>query len=387
MKKKIMLIIAITLLSCMTACGTAPAETEESTNIENTNVSEESNTPQYIKANQDFYKNGVIYYKRDGTIVSSYFLDFDTMESSPLCAIPNCTHKLSNCLATQLGYAPVLYNDFIYFFEYEADVCETTDGSEFYMESKLKKASLSSSETQTVCEFTDAVPRAGNGYILNGSELYFIAYDPDPYEDGYGGYSWASVGGRDYICSINLESGEYHNYGEVCYVENEYPSADNTASAKILGYYNGKMYIGYSFVKDYPDEVTVDTELEWTLYNFTFDLETKELIESELPYSAFMNENSYAYYEDENHFTVIDQGQTYHFEGIVNEVHVPVYNNKVFGLYSWFDLTDQSEHSLGKYAFSEDSEWELITYYNGYYIFKNPDCVFEKVSEEELLAL
>lgn len=369
MKKKLTLLTTAILLASMTACGqqATPADSKL----------------QYIKNFGDFYENGVIYPKEWGV---SYFLDFDTMERSPLCAVPNCTHQTAGCLANLLGSTPVLYNGCAYYFEYVADVRETKDGREFYMNSKLKKAFLDSSETQLVCEFTDANPRVGEGYLLDGNELYFIGYDPDPNENGYGTMSWSTAGGRDYICSINLDTGEYQNYGEVCYVEDEYPSADNTASAKILGFYNDKMYIGYSFAKEYSIEKAQKCDVDFTLYNFEFDLDSKELTESELPYAAWMDEDTYCYSEDGKNFTVIDQGQTYHLEGAVSAIDMPVFNGKVFGLHSWYDLSDQSEHSLGKYTYSEDAYWSCIAYYDGCYIFKNSNT-FEKVSEEELKSL
>ena len=99
-----------------------------------------------------------------------------------------------------------------------------------------------------------------------------------------------------------------------------------------------------------------------------------------------MDEDTYVIYEDADHFSVTDQGETYQIEGAISEINSRVFNGKVFGSFSWFDLSDQSEHSLGKYAVSDEAYWQCIAYYDGYYIFQWHNT-FEKVSEEELMGL
>lgn len=370
MKKKLALLATALLLSSMTACGQQTIEGDLS--------------PQYIAVNRDFYENGVIYPRKWRT---AYFLDFDTMERSPLCAVPNCTHQTASCLTTSLGNTPVLYNQNVFFFTTKADVRETPDGSEFYMDTKLCKASLDSSAIKTVCTFHDAMPRDGEGYVLYGSELYFIAFDPDAKDDGFGGFPWSTSGGYDYLCSIDLDSGEYTNHGLICYVEDEYPSADNTATAKILGCDNEKLYIGYSFAKEYPQDYRGEYDLDWVQYNFTFDFSEKEIKESSLPYAAYIDADTYVYYEDDAHFTVIRDGEAQHLNGLVGEFYAPVFHGKVFGIWNWYDLSDGSEHSLGKYVTSDEDEWRCIAYYDGYYIFQRWNNEFVKLTEEELKAL
>jgi hypothetical protein len=380
MKKTLAFLTTLTLIFTATACSSNKSATEQA-------------EVQFIQSGSIINGNTLIYSTtNDGGYSISYYLDLDTMETAPFCSMPNCSHNSRNCMAIQLGDTPVLYNGYGYFLEYEAGNEETPDGIEFYIKSNLKRISLTTSELETVCEFTDVMPRTGT-YVLDNNELYFIGCDGDPYGDSTTGYSWSDVGGRDYICSVNLDTGAYQNYGEVCYVEDEYPSAENTATAYINGYYNGKVYIGYSFAKSYSSELVYSGNLEWTLYNFTFDLDTKTIEESELPYGAVMDEDTYVYCEDDSHFTVIDGDQTYHFEGEASDFGLFLFNGKVFGLFDWYDLSDQSVHNLGKYAYIYTDEIEVdrecIAYYDGYYIFRTygRQDVFEKVSEEELRGL
>lgn len=91
-----------------------------------------------------------------------------SMNMVPLCDVPNCTHMNSDCLAKNIGNMSVFYNNCIYYFESNGgDVKETPEGKEFYIDSKLKKATLNSSEIELVCEFHNCVPPDGyNGFFL-----------------------------------------------------------------------------------------------------------------------------------------------------------------------------------------------------------------------------
>ncbi len=135
-----------------------------------------------ISKNHDYYENGVVIGDK-----LSEFLDFETMVKAPLCASPNCTHTTYACLAKNVSIMPVFYNKYIYYFESnEGKVRETPEVKEFYIESRMKKASLASSEIQNVCEFDDCVPDDWNSaFILIGNTLWFIGDDKNPRDTEY----------------------------------------------------------------------------------------------------------------------------------------------------------------------------------------------------------
>ncbi|MBE6862933.1 MAG: hypothetical protein E7497_08600, partial [Ruminococcus sp.] len=173
MKKRILSVILSALMLTATGC---------SNKKENTNA-EKKASPIFIAYNSVHYNNGVVFGRDTAT-----FLDFESMEKAPLCAVPNCTHDNSSCLAEVVGRVPVFYNDYIYFFtSNNGDVRTTPEGYEFFIESKLMRASLESSETEVVCEFTDCAPTPPNqgypGYVLYGNELYFTGDDLCPTGD------------------------------------------------------------------------------------------------------------------------------------------------------------------------------------------------------------
>lgn len=261
------------------------------------------------------YENGIVYRAGD----SSMFLDLDTMEKSPLCAVPNCTHTTSSCISKIIGrYVPIFYNEYIYFFTSNGGaVEETPDGYEFYIDSSLKRASLDSSEVETVCEFHDCAPVQGYPeYVLNGSELYFTADDLNPEKGEYGGYNWGTSGGNHFLCSIDLDTGKYTNYGSIYDDDKQYDGAAYSSGANINGIYKDKMYIEYSFIKD--NDALQNRENSDELFeniNLEFDFETKKWKESELPFTYYMNEDCYIYQDSEsNNVKVIYQGKESEFD-------------------------------------------------------------------------
>ena len=181
--KKTLVILLSSSIMLMTGCSNNPNNTGD--HIANTIA----NSMQYI-SDYSYYNNGVAYTIGDSQNSTKTFLDFDSMERAPLCAVPNCTHNNSSCLSKNIGslYKPVFYDGYVYYFQSNGGaVKETSDGPEFYMASKLMKASFNSSEVEMVCEFSDCVPREAGRYVLFDDELFFIGDDRASTLDGAGG--------------------------------------------------------------------------------------------------------------------------------------------------------------------------------------------------------
>ena len=329
----------------------------------------------YIRPYADYYENGVIYGND-----AAMFLDFDTMEKSKLCAVPNCTHDSGSCLAYTVGNAPVLYNDNIYYFMSNPHVEEDSNGRKLIHDTKLMKASLDSSETEVFCRFSDSTPSAtvNYGYQLVDNMLYFVGNDLNPTIDEYGVLSYSNSGGYHYLCSINLDTGEYKNYGSIYDGDKQYDFADNSSQANIGGWYNGKLYVVYGFIKEKPPEDATDV---YTFLNFEFDTETQTLTESSLPRASYMDNDTYVYCDkSKNTTTVIDKGKNYTIPDCNSAyVFTTICNNKLFTHDSWYDLSDFSKHSLG-----EETEFYSVTYHNGKYIFIKGGKI-TTLTEEELI--
>ena len=381
--KKLLAILLSSSVILMTGCSNKPDNTgDHSKNIRD-------NGMQYI-SDYSYYNNGVAYTIGGSQNSTETFLDFDSMERAPLCAVPNCTHNNSSCLSKNIGslYKPVFYNGYVYYFNSNGGaVKETSDGPEFYMDSKLMKASLDSSEVEMVCEFSDCVPRESGRYVLFDDELFFIGDDRAATLDEAGGYSWASSGGTMFLCSINLDTNEYKNYGSIYEADLDYEGSKYSRSSNIYGIYDDKMYISHSFAKDTESDIM--SKDYWTYVNFEFDFETRTWKESDFPSSPYMNSDFYSYYDAETgNVKVLYQEKEYEFElGLdlqgFRTSGCSELNGKVFfpSIGKWYDLTDMSEHSMGEYE-----GYDAVAYYDESYILID-DVKTVKLSEEELLGL
>ena len=328
----------------------------------------------------------------DGYILNSdpkMYIDFETMEKTVFCTKPNCTHRSGDCVEKIVGDTPVMYGDYIYFFySNNGSVRETPDGREFFMESKLKRLSIETSEVEDVVFFDDCLPENGyEGRFIIDNTLYFCAYDPEPVPDEYGNFFFGNGGGTHYICSIDLDTGKYTNYGGIYDGDKQYEAAANSSSAKIKGYYDSRIIIEYSFMKEKHTieelESDIDSRELFTILNFEFDPVTKTLKESELPPTSYMDDDTYVYSNyPENSSVVIDKGKTYTIDGVDTDICGRSFNGKLFMYDGWYDITDGSKHSLGEYA-----NWTALTMYDDCYVLKSDTNKFVKLTEEELLAL
>lgn len=379
MKKRVLSVILSAVMLTATGC----ADKKDS------DGKAKETAPVFFQRNHIQYGNGAVFGEEP-----ALFIDFDTMEKSALCAVPNCNHQYSECLAQAVGNAPVFYNDYVYYFDSNnGEIIETPEGRELFIESKLMKASLESSEAEEVCVFNDCAPVQGfPGYVLYGNELYFTADDLNPKEgiDGNGVGGWGTSGGYHFICSINLDTGEYTNYGSIYDGDKQYDGAEYSSSANISGVYNDTMYIAYNFIKDNEAlQNGEDLDEIYTDLCFEFDFETKTWKESPLPYSRYMNNNTYTYYDrDTKKMHILHEKGELLIDSdypivVLSEVggklFIPDTINSENG--KWYDLSDNSEHSMGKY-----SGYEAIGYHDGCYILiKGGRNV--KLTEEELFAL
>lgn len=242
---------------------------------------------------------------------------------------------------------------------------------------------MDSSEIETVAEFTDCVPREYDGCMLIDDVLWFTGDDMNPVTDEYGVIFTSNMGGTHYLCSIELETGRYTNYGSIYNGENY----DKSSHASILGYYNSNLLINYEYETS-PD--CYDSEKAWFGMGelmFEFDLNTKEMKVSDIPSRPLwfdLDSDTLVYCEyDTGKTVVLTDNQKFELDIDVGNF-ASVFNNKIFvrDTGKWYDLTDNSEHDMSEYAKS----WEFVDYYENCYIVTNYKK-YIKLTEEELLAL
>lgn len=340
------------------------------------------------------YESGLIYNFNEINNPTS-FLDYETLDKTALCAMPNCTHTISSCLGKQVGVNPVIYNDYIYWFTSSVGFEETPEGHQFYMKSILYKAKLETSEIEKVCEFTDCtVDEWNSDFVLIGETLWFIGNDETPPPENIYDESWktsSETPGAHFMCSIDLNTGEYNNYGEVSrdYLESSQWTSCNFANLR--GVYNGKLQIEiqygsdklmeYEYGKDDPSEYFIHKNVE-------FDLETKSASVTERYFPILVRDNLYVG-ADLKPNGVSDLFITYNDKEFVIEdtdFNVFLAGEKLFIGSSnvFYDLSDFSQHKLPHAVI--DHEFSRAAYYEGSYIFINSKAQAIKLTEDELLS-
>lgn len=349
------------------------------------NLTDNSNKIKYITRLDNSYDDGrIIGASAQASNCNLQYLKYQDMSTTALCSRPNCNHKTDECVAKQIGSCPILKDDYIYFFDSKSEVIERKDGQRvFEIDSRLCRLSLDSSEIETVAEFTDCVPREYDGCMLIGDVLWFTGDDMNPVTDEYGVIFTSNVGGTHYLCSIELETGSYTNYGSVYNGENY----DKSSHASILGYYNSNLLINYEYETS-PD--CYDGEKAWFGMGelmFEFDLNTKEMKISDIPTRPLwfdFDSDTLVYCEYDTEKTVVLRDNKKIELDIDTGSFVSVFNNKIFvrDTGKWYDLTDSSEHDMSEYA----NSWDFVDYYENCYIVTNYKK-YIKLTEEELLAL
>lgn len=347
------------------------------------------------------YEKGLLF-NTGGSNTIEYFLDYETLEKSPMCAMPNCTHTTSTCLAKDMGVNPVIYGDCIYYFKCSHNFKEVPEGHQFYMSSKLYRAKLDSSETELVCEFTDCVPDDWNSaFILIGNTLWFIGDDKNPRDTEYSKelhYMPSSdTPGAHFMCSIDLDTGKYTNHGQICeeYRESDYWEQGNLATLK--GIYNGKLQISLEYgLTDHSNDGqdmeaamdkarNSDPDETRVFCNYEYDTKTGECVKTDRHYCAAAYGDTFVGCDFQAGFTydlyIEHGGETHVFENA--DIDVYLLGDKLFMKNgTWIDLNDWSEHELPEEVKSFSSCGES----NGSYIFLNNQRQAFKYTEEELRA-
>ncbi len=377
MKKKILSFLTAVLMTVTFGCSDKDNETSK------------SSEPVFFSYNKTVYNGGLVY--NIGIDSPTMFLDFETMEKAPLCAVPNCTHTVSSCLAQMVGKNPVFYNDYVYYFVSDFGYNEVPEGHQFYMKSTLYRAKLDSSETEKVVELTDCIPNTENGgVLLEGNKIWFIGDDMNPIPENTMDDSWipsSDTQGSHFVCSINLDTGEYKNFGSITDEDKQYVWRAQSNAANIRGLYNGKLVIDYYYAfRDMENAIMGEyNPADYVKFmSFEFDTETETLSESERVKPLKAWDDWYIGHDFATEtITVIYNDEEKVYDSSNLGANIFLLNGKLFCYDSWIDLKDDSVHPLGEKL----SDFISAAYYDKCYVFLKRNGKAVKITEEELLAL
>lgn len=360
----------------------------------------------YYTTSTNCYDNGVIFIIDN----MAYLLDYNSMQGIPLCNKPNCIHNDSSCIAWQCGSAllPIIYQDCVYYFTASNEVVDAEDGlfQTVEIDGNLNMASLKSGKTSLFVNIQNLDMSKITEAIVIDNILYVIGcYGAEQANDG--NWVYYAKGGAQYFCSINLDTGDFTNYGLV----NDSPYAKNNVVKKgnsifsfdddviIDGIYNDKIYMHYKFVKDQQelegiiDNSKEESDINWCYEVKCFDPTTKELSIIDLPPAKCINENNYIYQNAEGNYTIMDSEGGCVTTSVLNtdhSVYLTFVNGKLWsdGLNCCFDVETQNIYEYNeKYV---DSEAVVIDFVNDQYVVRyvteSGNMAFDMVSENNLIA-
>ncbi len=400
--KKVLAAAAVLLVVAGGAVG-GLALLSQREHIEPTSYVSEEEKVTVFGYNRGNYSKGMLYSSGLADPVE-YFLDYETMEKSPLCAMPNCTHTTSTCLAKDMGVNPVIYGDCVYYFKCSDGYKDVPEGHQFYMDSKLIRAKLATSETETVVEFSDCEPDVWNSqFIVIGNKLWFVGDDKNYELDDYGRdmhyLPSSDTPGAHFMCSIDLDTGKYVNHGEIC---EEYKTSKfwgQCNGAHIKGVYNGKIQISLQYgIVDLSMDIgnreeweekrrTQDPDERVSFSTYEYDTKTGECVKTDRKFTIAATEDTFVgcdHNADNDEMYVTHNGEERVYDDSAN---VFIVEDKLFMCSGkenkWIDMNDWSEHKLPE----ELGEFVLqVGHYKDSYIFLNSQYQAFKYTEEELRA-
>ncbi len=218
MKKFITIMLSLAMLTSAVSCG----DNEKSSN------------------SGELLNNGKVIME-DGLISGNTILKFDTLEEVTLCNIPNCGHYTSQCLAVSIqDTTPIIYNNCAYYFINNEKRVEADGKIDYEFKTTAMKYDFSEMQISNFAEYMGG--KANNSGYLIGSEYYFTVNNGEPEYDEAGNISSIGNGGAATMLSINLDTAEITEYGEVFDWEkykNRYPNIQT----EIIGKYKDEIYL------------------------------------------------------------------------------------------------------------------------------------------------
>lgn len=396
----------LALVLCLSACGNPTSETYMISPI----------PVQRYSAGVETYQNGAIYQAYDNDAQATYFLEYETLQSVPLCNKPNCRHTSDSCLAYSCAEfsVPLVYQNQVFWFKTTSNIVDAPDGkhTDYQFHTILYCADLREGEIEIFAEIPDVSMGSAVEAVLVEQMLYIIGCD-QAYQSTDGTWIEIANAGDQYLYAIDLYTAEVKNYGLI----NDAPTAhynwDLDAGSmyyevRMNGVYQDRLYLSYRYV-DQASEIenflkTIDysdpnwnwngaeTEIPWHRVTKCLNLKTMELEDSDLPMPEIVGDDYYVYYAD-GKFHVMDQeGNIITSSDLVMDswVGYTVVNGKLWHGRQNLCFDPKTGEDIPLAEKYQEKDITVLDLYEGEYIIQYLDenyaYVFESVSEEELLG-
>lgn len=375
MKKIISVIMSITVLLSLTSCEK--------------NESASSKTGDQFNNWTNVQMDDSLLFYGDGKYAN--VLDYETMEASLLCNIPNCTHMTSQCLVSALKsrqQLPVIYNNCAYYFVNFFQFADGEDGKRILeLSTTIMKYDFNEMELSRVMKIEGYNANCdGGGSYLTGSDYYFTTNNGDPDYDEAGNATGCSNSGQGKLYCINLETEELTDYGEIFDYEaykKMYPT--ETMSTYFEGRNGDTLYFKVHFASLSKCESET----------YTFDMKTHEITKiadkwilcSGEGYVVYMKINDgYGPYSLEDYTTFeienVKTGEVIDGPEVIYHNAVTLKNNKVWYDGKCYDIATGKEVTVTALECGR-----VIGIYDDNYIISGYDegkVAFEKIPCDEI---
>ena len=330
-----------------------------------------------ISIDSNIYNNGELFIDNQQRL---NFFDFTSMKSAIICPKPNCPHnEQSGCPSFGMTTCPLIYNDHLYFFDYETQYGK--DGSPVWI-TNMYRASIDGTNRIKINSFENYRLMYYDRLILCDDTLYFaplvVSYDENGTESNL-------LGAK--LCSYSFSDNEVR---ELCDLGEGYG-----LNAYLWGEAGGDIYIDVSYREEYipydelMDILATGEEDISVRKNYKYSVGGNLLSECDPNYKPMLG--GYLCRFEDNGVTLYLSGRELFVSDITTDIY-DIYSFMASGGYV-FDLKDSLAIDIisgKKYALSADGS-DFIYYTDGYYILKrlNYDTgvyEYEKVSEADIIG-
>ena len=326
-------------------------------------------------------------YKYDG---SAYVIDYESMESSTLCNIPNCTHSSADCIVNICkinSELPIVYNSSAYYFVNSDSFAEKNGKSVLDLKTDIKKYDFNNNKISHVTTIDGFNMDISSGGYLIGSDYYFINTYGNPRYDDAGNVTMTTNGGGGNLFSINFETGKVTDYGEVFDYEKlkeTYPASANSTSIQITGKIDNNLFMNIHYQKE---ECTIEMMQNGDVPPFsgetyTFNLDTHKYEKYDDYFSTCSMNGYHTYFTDEYNTKLeiknIKTGEITKGPEITGFNTISVIDDKIWHDSKCFDIKTGKEMEIP----SELPPITAIGEYKDYYIVQvasNDQNMFQKI--------
>lgn len=354
--------------------------------------------PSYTNSNEIFNNwfevrmdDSAIY---NGAAQNAMIIDYETMETSLLCNIPNCNHSKSECLVNTLkssNQLPIIYNNCAYYFINYSSFKDVDGKSVLDLKTLIQKYDFNNRTITKFAEINNFNANKDMGCYLIGSDYYFTTNYGNPIYDESGNISSSVNGGGGNLFSVNLESGKVTDYGEIFDYEalkKKYPAARTSTAMYLMSKIDNKLYIRVDYCKEEMTPETMNQGIVPLRYGstYTFDLDSHEFEKKDdrfslccmNGYQVYLAENSDSQLLIEN----LETGEVYEGPETTMYNAVTVFGDKLWYDSKCFDIKSGAEKTISEldcaYAISEYEDYYII---NGQ---SNGQYEFEKLPKDSI---